>query len=116
VLLQEILEELGVVVPGVVQDHHHALVPGSMAKQLAQEFPERLGIKWVRECVDEFTGVQMNGAKAGDGLPGRSMKHHRVLDLWRDPHPQPRAVALEVALVEVPKFDVIPFRQAFGFF
>jgi hypothetical protein len=66
--------------------------------------------------VDELPGAEVDGTKAGNGLPRRSMQHHRVLDLRRNPHPQPRAMALEVALIEVPKLNVIPLRQAFRFF
>jgi hypothetical protein len=116
VLIQELLEEAGMVVPGVVQDHHHALVPRSVAKQLAQECPERLGVEGVREGVDELPGAQVDGTKAGYGLPRRSMQHHRVLDLNRNPHPQARAMTLEMAFIKVPKLNVIPFRQAFRFF
>ncbi len=104
------------VIPGVVQDHYHALVSRSVAKQLAQEAPEGLGIEGVREGVDGFSGAQVDRAKAGDGLPCRSMEHHRVLDLRRHPHTQARAMALEVAFIEVPKLNVIPFGQAFRFF
>lgn len=116
VLLQQRLEQLGVVVAGVVQHHHHPLVAGPVAKQFPQVGFERGRVELGRHDVNELAASQADRAEAGDGLARGGVVDHGVPVLRGNPHSAARAVLLEVAFVQAPQFNVAALRQPAQFF
>ena len=110
------LEELGVVVPRVVQDDDHFHAPRPPSKQALEEAKESFRVEHRREGVHELPRAEADGAEAGDRLPGRRVEDDRVLVLRRHPDMAAGAVPLEVALVLAPELDVIARRQLAEFF
>lgn len=104
------------VVPGVVQDDHHAFCAGPSAQQQPQERFECFGVERVTQAVCEFPCLQAHCAKASNRLAGGCMGQHRVFDLWRNPHSAACAVLLEVAFVQAPQFKILSLCQTTQFF
>lgn len=113
--LQQRLEQLGVVVAGVVQ-HHHPPAAGPVAKQLPQLSIERGRIELGLHGVNELAGSQADRVKAGDGLVGEGLDDPRIPVLGRHPHVTARAVLLKVAFVQAPQFKIVRFRKPAQFF
>src|SRR5437879_6117778 len=113
---QERLQLTGVVVAGVVQHDDHAFAAPAMAKQLAQEPLERVGVELGRGRPDELTAIEAHRAEAGDRFARGRVQDNRVLDLGRHPHPSAGSVLLEVAFVQAPQIHVSATGQSAQFF
>ena len=110
------LEEPGVVVARVVEDHDHPHAPRPPARQGLEEGQKGLRVECRGEGVDELPGPQADGAEAGDGLARRRVEDDGVPVLRRHPEAAARPVALEVALVLAPQLDILTKRQFHEFF
>ena len=115
-LLQQRLEQLGVVIAGVVQHHHHLLVAGPVAKQFPQVGFECDRVELGRHDVNELAASQADRAETGDGLARGGMFDHGIPVFGWNPHSAARAVLLEMAFVQTPQFNVAAFRQPAQFF
>ena len=114
--LEERLEQLGVVVAGVVEHDDDPAARRAAAEQQAKELLELDGVEDRREGVGELAGAQGHRAEAGDRLSGGRVPEHGIPVLGRDPHAAAAAVALEVALVLAPQVNVVSARQHAEFF
>lgn len=112
------LMEARVVVPDVVCDEDDS-APGARAAvvQAAEKIEEGLGIEAVRFApMKELPVAQTHCTKIADALARRVMQHDRIGLFGRNPHATPRAVLLEVHLVQRPEVDRGIAAQAEEFF
>ncbi len=66
-LLQLGLEPLGVVIPGIIQDHDHLFRTRAMPQEFLQEVRERDCIECGGDGVNEFPTLRTDRPEAGDG-------------------------------------------------
>jgi hypothetical protein len=97
--------QAGMMVPNIIHNQHHP-APG-MARDPAKLFQKReecLGVETLFfTTAHELPIPDAHGVKITDPVPGGMMKHDRVLDLQRYPHPTGRTVLFESDLIDGPK-------------
>jgi len=99
--------ESGMVVFGVVGNHHHpSRRAGAQRAKVFQELPAGDGIELAGLAPEEeFAVAQADRPEVAHALPGGVMEQNRVLGFARDPHPAARAVLLKVHFVHGPKIN-----------
>jgi len=103
VLDEELLQLLGLVPTGVVQDNVQLAV--SAFEEITEKVAEGLGIEGGSLLGEEAPPFQVECPEVTDLLTGRSGQHTRLLSFGR-PHSYQAAVSLEVYFVLAPKLNV----------
>ena len=106
-LLPPIAVQSGMVISGVVGNHHY---PSSRASaggaKLFQELPASQGVELARLLPEEESAVaQADRSIIAHTLAGRLVKQHGVLGFGRDPHSTARTVLLKMNFVHSPKIN-----------
>jgi hypothetical protein len=106
-LLPPVVVQPGVVIAGVVGNHHHLSSPASAAgTELLQELPAGQGVEFARLPPKEKSAVtQTNRSIVAHALVGGRMKQRGVLGLGRDPHSTARTVLLKMHFVYGPEIN-----------
>jgi len=104
------------VIPCIVQNHHHALALCASAQQEAQKLLKGLGIKDLAQAVGEFACGQAHRTKASHGLARGGMQEYGVFDLGSHPHPSACAMLLEMTFIQAPQLNVLESCQTALFF
>ena len=104
VFFSPLLMEPGVVVLGIVRDHHHAATAGEAGLiKLFHKFKEGRTVELLLlPAKPEAPIAKSYGAKIPHAVSRRMMPQHRILGFWWYPHPAPRTVLLKVHFVEGP--------------
>jgi hypothetical protein len=116
VIPQPGLQGSGMMISGVIQNDHHLLVGGTMAKEVFQEFTKSLPVEFVPLLCYQSTIPQTDGSKHSDLFVCRSMPEDRIFDIERDPHHISRSVLLKMTLIQTPKVKVISSHEPTKFF
>jgi hypothetical protein len=108
----------GVMIFGVVDDHHHAPSrPSAAAPQFFQEAPGRHPIKAARFAAEEeFTVPQADSSKVADAFACGSMEQNWIVHLGRNPHPAAGAVLLKMNFIDGPEVNGGIVGQGVEFF
>ena len=99
--------QAGVMIPGVVTDHHHLLArPATLTFELPQEIPAGACIKHAfGPGHDELAVPQAHRAEEADAFAGWGMKADWVGYFGRHPHSATRTMLLEMNLIQGPKIN-----------
>jgi hypothetical protein len=116
VIPQPGLQESGMMISGVIQNDHHLLVGGTMAKEVFQEFTKGLPVEFVPLLCYQSAFPQTDGSKHPDLFVCRSMPEDRIFDFDRNPHHISRSVLLKMTLIQTPKVKVISSHEPMNFF
>jgi len=103
-LLPPVSVQSGVVISGVVGNHHH-LSSGARAgsRKLIQELPAGQGVELARFWPEEEAAIaQANRSIIAHAFAGRLVKQHGGLGFGRHPHPTARTVLLKMHFVHSP--------------
>src|SRR5208282_5126539 len=106
-LLPPIAVQSGVVVSGVVSNHHHLSSRASAGgTKFFQELPAGHGVELARLTPEEELAVaEADRSLVAHALPGRLVKQHRVLGFGRDPQATARTVLLKMHFVHGPEIN-----------
>ena len=80
VIPQPGLQESGVMISGVIQNDHHLLVGGTMAKEMFQEFSKGLPVEFVPLLCYQSAFPQTDGSEHPDLFVCRSMPEDRIFE------------------------------------
>jgi hypothetical protein len=116
VIPQPELQQSGMMISGVIQNNHHLLVGGTMAKEVFQEFTKSLPVEVVPLLGYQSAIPQSDGSKHPDLFMRRSLPEDRIFDIERDPHYISRSVLLKMTLIQTPKVKVISSHEPTKFF
>jgi len=110
--------KLGVVILGVIRDHHHlATGPAATLAQLTKKAPGGHGIKaggFARE--EKLSIAQTDGTEVTDALARGMVKDHRVIHLVSNPHAGAGAVLLKMNFIDCPQINALIPCQGAEFF
>lgn len=106
------------VIPGVVDDHHHTSAGmAADAAQLLEKAPEGLGVELVLLTpIGELPVAQANGTEVSYRTTRRMVEYHRIFVFGRNPHAAPGPVLLKVDLVHSPQVNRLVLGQQTEFF
>jgi len=116
VIPQPGLQGSGMMISGIIQNDHHLLVRGTMAKEVLQEFTKSLSAEFVPLLCYQSVIPQTDGSKHPDLFVGWSMPEDRIFNLDRNPHHISRSVLLKMTLIQTPKVQVISSHEPTKFF
>jgi len=104
-LLPPVLVEAGVMIPGVVSDHHDAAAgPDAGATQVAKKAQEGGAIELVLFAAKYEPAIaQADRAKVPHALAGGGVEQHGIFDFGRNPHSTTRTVLLKMYFVGGPQ-------------
>ncbi len=91
------------VIACIVEDQDHAAASRPMGQELAEELPERQGVKPRLLPRHQLPVPEVHRSEQGHGFSRRRMEQHGVCIFRRNPHHRPRTVLLEVALIQAPQ-------------
>lgn len=114
--MQQWSQQLGMVVPGVVQNDHYAFAVGAPTQQQLETRLEGLGVKRGAQAVCKLAPHQTHRAQAGHRLARGGVAQNWIFDLGCNPHATARAMLLEVALVQTAEFNIFLSCQTAQFF
>lgn len=109
-------EAPGVVMPRAVCDKDHDGPRALMPLYLLEEGSERLPVQRGRLPSDQLAGGQANGTEQARALARGSVQHDRIPVLRGHPHRAPRAMLLEVHLIEGPQVHGVASGEVAEFF
>jgi len=106
-LLPPVAVQSGVVISGVVGNHHRLSIRASAGgTKLFQELPAGQGVELAHLTSEEELAVaQADRSIIAHALPGGLVKQHGVLGFERDPHPTARTVLLKMHFVHGPEIN-----------
>jgi len=106
-LLPPVPVQSGVVIAGVVGNHHHLSIRASAdGTKLLQELPAGQGVELARLTPEEELAVaQADRSIIAHAHPGGLVQQHGVLGFGRNPHPTARTVLLKMHFVHGPEIN-----------
>jgi hypothetical protein len=110
------LQRSSMMISGIVENNHHFLLREAVAKEMGQKYLKRLTVKIFPLLGYQFPVLQTDSPKHPNGLVRRCVPENGIFHLGRNPHDIPRAMLLEMALIQTPKIKISSSQKLAKFF